>query len=119
LTDIKYRSIKGYMEKTMRKIIAAILVTATLMPSVSYADWNGHHHHGGGYYRGGGGGDAGAALFGGLVGGLIIGGMLNSMNQPQYYQPQPYYNPYYQPVCNRYFAGRDIYGRPVFQTVCQ
>jgi hypothetical protein len=108
------------MEKTMRKIIAAILVIATLMPSVSYADWNGHHRHWNGprHNYGGGGGDAGAALFGGLVGGLIIGGMLNSMNQPQYVQ-QPYYDPYYQPVCNRYFAGRDIYGRPVFQTVCQ
>ena len=109
------------MEKTMRKIIAAILVIATLAPTASYADWNGYHRHWNGPRPGygGGGGDAGAALFGGLVGGLIIGGMLNSMNQPQYYQQQPYYDPYYQPVCNRYFAGRDIYGRPVFQTVCQ
>ena len=48
--------------------------------------------------------------------------MLGAMaNQPTYYQqPQPYYDPYgYQPVCNRYFVGRDPYGRPVFQTVCQ
>lgn len=102
----------------MRKIIAAILVIATLTPTASYADWRGHHHGGPrpGYNHGGG--DAGAAIIGGLVGGIIIGGMINSMNQPQYYQ-QPYYDPYYQPVCNRYFAGRDIYGRPVFQTVCQ
>jgi hypothetical protein len=107
----------------MRKLLSAILVIATLAPTASYADWNGHRHYEGprpGYNNGGG--DAGAALFGGLVGGLIIGGMLNSMNQPQYQQyPQQYYpQPYgYQPVCNRYFAGRDAWGRPVFQTVCQ
>ena len=77
----------------MRKLISAILVIATLAPTASYADWNGHRHYGGGgHYQGGGGGDAGAALFGGIVGGLILGGMINSMNQPQYQQyPQPYY----------------------------
>ena len=103
----------------MRKIIAVALVALTLVPTVAHADWRGHHHNGPHYRHNGGGGDAGAAIIGGLVGGIIIGGMLNSMSQPQYYQ-QPYYDPYgYQPVCNRYFAGRDPWGRPVFQTVCQ
>ena len=107
------------MEKPVKKLLAAVLISATIMPSVALADWNGHHHGWGGprqVYRGGGGGD----MAGALIGGLLIGGMLGAMaNQPTYAQPQPYYDPYYQPVCNRYFAGRDYYGRPVFQTVCQ
>ena len=101
------------MEKTMRKLILAFLATvavSTATPTYANNDWVAP-----------------------LIGGVILGGVLNQMNhQPRYQQnyyygqqqyyaaPQPYYDPYYyQPVCNRYFAGRDIYGRPVFQTVCQ
>lgn len=103
----------------MKKFLAAVLISATIMPSAAFADWNNHHRHHNVYrhHNGGGNGDVAGAL----IGGLIIGGMLGAIaNQPTYYQqPQLYYDPYYQPVCNRYFAGRDIYGRPVFQTVCQ
>jgi MFS family permease len=89
----------------MRKL--AIALAAVIgMTTVAHADWNGprHHHH---YYRGGsGGGDAGAALFGGLVGGLIIGGMVNQMNQPRAYYQQPYYEPMCREVVvNRYWNG--------------
>ena len=81
----------------MKKFLAAVLISATIMPSVAHADWNGHHHGWGGprpgYYHGGGGGD----WAGPLIGGLLIGGMLGAMaNQPSY--NQPYYNqPYYAP----------------------
>ena len=80
----------------MRKTLAILLAATTLVTATAAnADWNGNRHYGGGggYNHGGGGGDAGMALFGGLVGGMILGGMINNMNQPQYY-PQPQY---YQP----------------------
>jgi hypothetical protein len=111
----------------MRKIALALAATIA-MTSVAHADWNHHRHGMGGFggvppqhhYHGGGGGDPGAALFGGLVGGLIIGGMINQMNQPrpyyggpQYYQDQPYCQ---QIVTNRFWNGwRWVYQ---VQTVC-
>ena len=29
-----------YMERTMKKIIAALLIATTLTPSIAHADWN-------------------------------------------------------------------------------
>lgn len=78
---------------TMRKTLAILLATITLVSATTAnAEWREHRNYGNGGYNHGGG-DAGVALFGGIVGGLILGGMLNNMNQPQYY-PQPQY---YQP----------------------
>lgn len=102
----------------MRKLVLAI--TAIIgMTSVAHADgyWPRHHHghHGGGCYNcnvyRGGGGDPGLALFGGLVGGMIIGGMIANSNQG-----------YYQPVCQTVFMGRVFDGwRWVdrYERVCQ
>ena len=107
----------------MRKILA--IATALLVTTPAMADGWGHRHGQGfggvppRHYHSGGGGNAGAALFGGLVGGLIIGGMINNMNQPQYYNG-PVYND--QPFChnevvNRYWNG----WRWVYQTatICE
>jgi hypothetical protein len=101
------------LEKDMRKLAIA-LATIIGMTSAAHADWNGHRHHQQ-HYHGGGGGDAGAAIFGGLVGGLIIGGMINQMNQPRY---QYYYEPYCREVVvNRYWNGWQWVYRTA--TVCE
>ena len=108
----------------MRKILA--IATALLVSTPALADGWGHRHGQGfagvppRHYHGGGG-DAGAALFGGLVGGLIIGGMINNMNQPRYYYNQPVYQDYYEPACrqvivNRYWNGWQWVSRVA--TVC-
>ena len=113
----------------MRKILA--VATALLVATPALADgWGNRHGHGHGqgfggvpprHHHGGGGGDAGAAIFGGLVGGLIIGGMINSMNQPRpYYGGQVYYND--GPYCENRVVGRYWNGwRWVYQTatVCE
>jgi len=80
----------------MRKTLAILLATATLVSATAAnADWNGHRHYGGG---GGNGGNWVAPLVGGLIVGGILGGMAQQ-NQQQYYgQPQYYPQPqYYQP----------------------
>ena len=108
----------------MRKILA--IATALLVTTPAMAEgWNNHHRHGQGFAgvaprHHHGGGDAGAALFGGLVGGLIIGGMINNMNQPRYYNQQVYQE-YYEPACrqvivNRYWNGWQWVSRVA--TVC-
>lgn len=102
----------------MRKYVLAIAAVIG-MTSVAHADWNGyrHHYHGGGgcynCYNNHGGGDPGLALFGGLVGGMIIGGMIANSNQGYYYQ---------QPMCQTVFMGRVFDGwRWVdrYERVCQ
>jgi len=104
----------------MRKTLAILLAATTLVTATAAnAEWRDRRDYGHREYHGGGGGGGNwvAPLVGGMILGGIIGGMANQ--QPQYQQyPQPYdYG--YQPVCNRYFAGRDAWGRPVFQMVCQ
>ena len=82
----------------MRKTLAILLATATLISATAaHADWNGHRHYGGGgnYQGGGGGGNWVAPLVGGLIVGGILGGMAQQ-NQQQYYG-QPYYGQPYQP----------------------
>jgi len=78
----------------MKRLATALaLVIALAQPAMADGYRHRHHH--------GGGGDAGAALFGGLVGGLIIGGMINSMNQPNYgYAPQPQF----RQICRTQFV---------------
>lgn len=109
----------------MRKIALA-LAAVIGMSSVAHADgyWprHGGYGHGNCYncynHRGNGGGDAGLALFGGLVGGMILGGALAGANQNYYAGPQ-----YYQeaPVCQRIFAGSVWNGWRwvnTYQTIC-
>lgn len=110
------------------KKLAIALAAVIGMTSVAHADWRGpHRHYNGGYhggYHGGyrGGGNDWAAP---LVGGLIIGGMLGALSQPRYVQPQVYNSPQVyiddepQQVCYKRFAGRDYYGRPLYQTWCE
>jgi len=105
----------------MRKLVLALAATLAFS-TVAHADGYMHHNHGGyqhnGGYRQNGGGDAGMALFGGLVGGMILGGMLNQ-NQGYYQQPQYYQQ--YQPVCQRYYQGSVWNGYQwvqTFQTIC-
>ena len=101
----------------MRKFILGVLASVALVTSAQ-ADWNGHRHYQPHHHHGGGGGDAGVALFGGLVGGLIIGGMINNMNQPRYYNGPVYYE---EPICQQVATGRYWNGwRWVYQiqTVC-
>lgn len=101
----------------MKKILIALAATLALT-TAAHADWNhgyGHHNHY--YYGGGGGGDWAAPL----IGGLIIGGMLGAMSQPQPQYYDPYYapQPVYVPHCYRQLVGYDYWGRPVFQRICQ
>jgi hypothetical protein len=102
--------------RDMRKLAIALAATVA-MTSVAHADWNGHRRQH--YHQHHGGGDAGVALFGGLVGGMIIGGMINQMNQPRYYNNGPVYydEPYCQQVVtNKFWNGwRWVYQ---VQTVC-
>jgi hypothetical protein len=81
----------------MKRLATALaLVIALAQPALADGRYYGHHRH-----HGGGGGDPGMALFGGLVGGLIIGGMINSMNQPNYgYAPQPQF----RQICRTQFV---------------
>lgn len=102
----------------MRKILAIAAALLVTTPAMADGWGNRHYHHH--YGNRGGGGDAGATLFGGLVGGLIIGGMINNMNQPRYYN-QPVYQDYYEPACrqvivNRYWNGWQWVSRVA--TVC-
>jgi hypothetical protein len=113
----------------MRKLVLGLVASLALVTSANAEGWNrhyGHHGHVGQGFPGvhprhhghGGGGDAGAALFGGLVGGIIIGGMINQMNQPRYYQQQ-YGSPAYygDPVCQQVVTNRFWNGwRWVYQT---
>jgi hypothetical protein len=64
-----------------------------------------------------------------LIGGMIIGGVLNEMAQPhRYYQPRYYDNPSYgypqpmyyrRPICRDVFVGYDSWDRPVIERVCE
>ena len=81
-------------------MIKKVLVVAAFLAgtAAAHADWNGprhghgHHHR---HFHHNNGGDPGAALIGGLIGGII----LNQMMQPS--RPQ-----YYQPMCQTVFLGR-------------
>jgi hypothetical protein len=100
----------------MRKIISIAVALLIATPALA----EGRYHHGQGFAgvapRHHHGGDAGAAIFGGLVGGLIIGGMINQMNQPRYVY-QEYYEPYCrQVIVNRYWNGWQWVSRVA--TVC-
>ena len=71
------------MKKALLAMTALVALTNAALAD-GYNPYQHRHSH-----VGGGGGDAGIALFGGLVGGLILGGMINNMNQPSYgYAPQ-------------------------------
>ena len=75
----------------MRKLaIAAALIASTMSAEAGQRNHNHNHQHQ--QYRHN---NNNGAVFGGIVGGLIIGGML--MNQPQYY--------YQQPMCRNVFVG--------------
>jgi hypothetical protein len=112
----------------MRKLVIGLVASVAMITS-AHADWNGyrhhpHHYHGGGCYNcniNRGGGDAGLALFGGLVGGMILGGALSGANQ-NYYAGPGYGNvPVYEPVCQRVFAGSVWNGWRwvnTYQTIC-
>ena len=106
----------------MRKIALAIAAVIG-MSSVAHADGYWPRHHGGYghgncyncYNHRGNGGDAGLALFGGLVGGMILGGALSGASQNYYVQP-------YQPVCQRVYTGNYWNGWTwvrTYQTICE
>lgn len=78
----------------MRKLaIAAALIASTMSAEAGQRNHNHQHypHQHQQQYRHNNNG----AVFGGILGGLILGGML--MNQPQYY--------YQQPMCRNVFVG--------------
>ena len=82
----------------MRKLATAAAIVLTLT-GTAQADWRGPPRHGhGGYHHNHSGGDWAAPL----IGGLIIGGMLGAMSQPQ-----PYYQYPYQPQV--YCQWEDVY----------
>ena len=96
----------------MRKL--ALVITIAMLSTSAMADgyYRHDHYH---YNRGGGGGGTNWAAP--LIGGMILGGIIGSMNQRPYYTDvEP--NPYYQPVCQQVFAGYDYYGRPRFRVIC-
>ena len=94
----------------MRKlVIAAALIASTMSAEAGQRNHNHqHYHHQHQQYRHN---NNNGAVFGGIVGGLIIGGML--MNQPQYY--------YQQPMCRNVFVGNFWNGYQwvrQFQVIC-
>ena len=94
----------------MRKL--ALVITIAMLSTIAMAD--GYYRHDHYHYNRGGGGNNWAAP---LIGGMILGGIIGSMNQRPYYTDvEP--NPYYQPVCQQVFAGYDYYGRPRFRVIC-
>jgi|FreactTroBogLake_1042271.scaffolds.fasta_scaffold43997_2 hypothetical protein len=87
-------------------IAAVALVTLT---SAAHAD--------GYYYNHGGRGGNWVAP---LIGGMIIGGAIASMNRPAYNdQVIIEDDQQYVPVCRNVFVGRDYWGRPVIRRICQ
>jgi len=73
----------------MRKIIAALAASALLLGATPALAGGGYGHHGGHYRHGG----HGAAVFGALVGGLVIGSLLAQASSPP-----PRYRPAAQPA---------------------
>lgn len=94
----------------MRKLaIAAALIASTMSAEAGQRNHNHNHQHQ--QYRHN---NNNGAVFGGIVGGLILGGML--MNQPQYY-----HQPRYQPMCQNIFMGSYWNGYQwvqQYQTMC-
>jgi hypothetical protein len=95
----------------MRKILAVVI--ATLVATPALADWNGprmghqHQHY---HYQNRGGVDPGLAIFGAIVGGLMV----NQMMQPR--------QNYYQPMCQTVFLGKVWNGWTwveQYQQICQ
>lgn len=85
----------------MRKIALALAATITLGSAAQAQEWQHRRYERHNHYYNQGGGDAGAALFGGLVGGMILGGIMANQ-RPQYYVEQPMYQRY----CHTVFEGR-------------
>jgi hypothetical protein len=85
----------------MRKIIAALATSALLLGATpALAGGYGQHH---GHYRHGHHGGHGAAVFGALLGGLLIGNLIAQASSPP-----PRYRPAPQPALGncRYTTGR-------------
>ena len=80
----------------IKKVLVAVALLAGT--TAAHADWNGHRHGHGHHQRHfhQNSGDPGAALIGGLIGGMILNQMMQAPRQ-QYY---------YQPVCQTVFLGR-------------
>jgi len=76
--------------KTLISLTVAVVMLGTVGSGIGYAHGHGHHRHDSWS------GDAGWALAGGLVGGMILGSAMTASQQPTYYYPQPVY--YAQPV---------------------
>ena len=94
----------------MRKFLAISLALATLSTQVQARDYYRHRE-----YHGGEGN-----WIAPLVGGLIVGGMIGSMNNRPYYtdiEPPSQYSD--EPVCRRVFVGRDAWGYPHYRIYCE
>jgi hypothetical protein len=98
----------------MRKLVITAVLSLLVTPAMADGYYRHDHYH---YNRGGGGGGGGNWVAP-LVGGMILGGILEGMNQPRY--AQPYQQQFFddQPICRRVFAGYDYYGRPHFRVFC-
>jgi len=94
----------------MKRYMIALALILALVQQPALAD---HAHHGYRHHNV----DPGMAIFGGIVGGLIIGGMINSMNQPMHgYVPQPQY----RQICRTQFVTQyDAYYNEYIQVPIQ
>lgn len=91
------------MEIDMRKIAIALAATMAMTSVASAHGWEHRRFEQRNYYNRGG--DAGAALFGGLIGGMILGGIM--ANQQRTYIQEP---SIYDRQCQIVFMGRQWNG---------
>lgn len=102
------------METDMRKLALALAATVAFTSAASARGWEQRRFEAPRYYQQNRGGDAGAALFGGLIGGMILGGIMANQQQPRYYQVEP--------ECQTVFMGRQWNGYAwveQYQRICK
>jgi hypothetical protein len=102
------------MEIEMKKIAIALAATMAMTSVASAHGWEQRRFEQRNYYNRGG--DAGAALFGGLIGGMILGGIM--ANQQRTYIQEP---SIYDRQCQMVYIGDVMTNRGLvqqYQRVC-
>lgn len=97
----------------MKKIGIVLAATMALTSVASAHGWEQRRYYG---YQQNRGSDAGAALFGGLVGGMIIGGIMANQQRPYIQEPS-----IYDRQCQMVYVGDVMTNRGVvqqFQRIC-
>lgn len=78
------------MEIDMKKLAMILAATVALTTVAEAHGWEQRRFEAPRYYNQNRGGDAGAALFGGLIGGMILGGIMANQQRPYIQEPSIY-----------------------------